>query len=194
MHTNKIKCIVAGKMKRGKQGMPVSTGWTAVAGYVRVFKCVRVKASGRWEGGVSRQAYHPRSPPVNSGGQTISLIEFNPGSPQEARRLVALLSMERVGGGGGGSCVHVDGMRRAFAGPKSQHGEEKRTRGVVEDNNGEKNRQQRLSWLRGEGRRGDKGQEAREMEASCSFQQVTKSKHAQVFIGTDLKRPPRVEM
>lgn len=24
------------------------------------------------------------SPPVNSGGQTISLIEFNPGSPQEA--------------------------------------------------------------------------------------------------------------
>lgn len=78
----------------------IDEGWTAVAGYVRVFKCVRVKASGRWEGGVSRQAYHPRSPPVNSGGQTISLIEFNPGSPQEARRMVALLSMERVGGEG----------------------------------------------------------------------------------------------
>lgn len=75
-------------------------------------------------------------------------------------------------------------------------------RGVVEDNNGEKNSQRRLSWLRGEGRREDKGQEAREMEASCSFarsqrkhfQQVTESKHAQVFIGTDLKRPPRVDM
>lgn len=43
---------------------------------------------------------HPRSPRVNSGGQTISLIEFNPGSPQEASRLVAPLSMERFGGGG----------------------------------------------------------------------------------------------
>lgn len=62
-------------------------------------------------GDVNRQAYHPRSPPVNSGGQTISLIEFNPGSPQEARRLVAPLGMERVGGGGGGGkCAGIDGM------------------------------------------------------------------------------------
>lgn len=91
--------------------------------------CLRVCERKRVGGGVSSQAYHPRSPPVNSGGQTISLIEFNPGSPQEARRLVAPLSMERVGGGGGGSCVHVDGMRkgRALAGMTSQHREEKRT-------------------------------------------------------------------
>lgn len=50
-------------------------------------------------GNVRKQTYHPRSPPVNSGGQTISLIEFNPASPQEAPRPAAPLCMERLGGG-----------------------------------------------------------------------------------------------
>lgn len=83
-------------------------------------------------GGVTRQTYHPRSPPVYSRGQTISLIEFNPGSPQEARRLVAPLSMERVGGGGGGGGggerVCIDRMRRgrALAGMTSERGKGKK--------------------------------------------------------------------
>lgn len=72
-----------------------------------------MKERRRRGGDVSRQAYHPRSPPINSGGQTISLIEFNPGSPQEARRLVAPLGMERVGGGGG---VVAEGRARVSMG------------------------------------------------------------------------------
>lgn len=59
--------------------------------------CKREGEEEGW-GDVGRQTYHPRSPPVNSGGQTISLIEFNPASPQEAPRLVAPFCMERVGG------------------------------------------------------------------------------------------------
>lgn len=77
---------------------------------------------GRGEEFVSRQAHHPRGPPVNSGGQTISLIEFNPGSLQEACRLVAPLGMERAGGGGGsgsggeGKSACIDGMMRRMRG------------------------------------------------------------------------------
>lgn len=41
-------------------------------------------------------------PPVNSGGQTISLIEFNPSSPQEAGGLAASVGTGRFGSGGGG--------------------------------------------------------------------------------------------
>lgn len=79
----------------------------------------------RGEGFVSRHAYHPRGPPVNSGGQTISLIEFNPGSPQEARRLVAPLGMERAGGGGSGGgagkSACIDGtMRRTRGGGRGE--------------------------------------------------------------------------
>ncbi len=87
---------------------------------VCVCVCVCVCEEEEEGGDVGRQTYHPRSPPVNSGGQTISLIEFNPASPQEAPRLVAPLSMERVGEGGGGGgkrvcvCVYmrIDRMRR----------------------------------------------------------------------------------
>lgn len=96
-----------------------------VAGYVCVCRCVCVSVSEREEEG-RQQTYHPRSPPVNSGGQTISLIEFNPGSPQEARRLVAPLSMERAGGGGGGGGGEVCAYRRdgggALAGMTSERG------------------------------------------------------------------------
>lgn len=96
-----------------------------VAGCVCVGVCERGReggggggGAGHGEGFVSRHAYHPRGPPVNSGGQTISLIEFNPGSPQEARRLVAPLGMERAGGGGsgGGKSACIDGMMRRMRG------------------------------------------------------------------------------
>lgn len=92
-----------------------------VAGCVCVSVCERGRGGGRGEGFVGRHAYHPRGPPVNSGGQTISLIEFNPGSPQEARRLVAPLGMERAGGGGGGGggggkSACIDGMMRRTRG------------------------------------------------------------------------------
>lgn len=76
-----------------------------------------------------RQTYHPQSPPVNSGGQTISLIEFNPASPQEAQRLVAPLSMERVGGGAG-ECVYQQAREgRALAGMTSERGKGKQISG-----------------------------------------------------------------
>lgn len=90
-----------------------------VAGCVCVGVCERGRGGrgggrggGRRKGFVSRHAYHPRGPPVNSGGQTISLIEFNPGSPQEARNLVAPLAMETADGGGGGKSACIDGMMR----------------------------------------------------------------------------------
>lgn len=60
--------------------------------------------------------------PVKSGGQTISLIEFNPGSRQEAPRVVAPLSIERVGRGGG---ALMDGVGGALSSMTSRQGKGK---------------------------------------------------------------------
>lgn len=66
----------------------------------------------RWGGeGIQQAGLSSMMPPVKSGGQTISLIEFHPGSRQEAPRVVAPLSIERVGRGGG---VLMDGVGGGF--------------------------------------------------------------------------------
>lgn len=61
--------------------------------------------------GIQQAGLSSMMPPVKFGGQTISLIEFNPGSQQEAPRVVAPLSIERVGRGGG---VLIDGVGGGF--------------------------------------------------------------------------------